>query len=260
MRMMTFNVRIDVKSDGMNAWAYRKEAVAEVIRQGKYAIMGLQEPSVAMLEELCGLVLGYQAIGEPRDELLEMAPILYDPLQVHLLSHKTIWLSLTPNQISAFPESHFPRTATIAIFETLEKKRFCFVNTHLDYASELVQKLQMQVLIEYLNQMPAIEKLPIIILGDFNATKDQMVHQYLKHARIFRRSLHDVFDSMHVGLTYHGFGGEIIGEPIDFVYATENLMIKDQSVIFDKFFQMYPSDHYPLAFSVDFFKSVKNGD
>jgi endonuclease/exonuclease/phosphatase family metal-dependent hydrolase len=253
MKFLTFNVRIDAPSDGTNEWKNRIKSVAEVLKAGDYPIVGLQEPTMKMLKELIKEIPHYRYAGTARDERGEMTPILYQVEKVRLLTNETIWLSKTKYAESKFEDSNFNRIATIAVFETNgTMEMFRFVNTHLDYANPDVQKRQMSVLIDHLNKQSSIKRLPTIIVGDFNATLDKPVHQYLKKSSLNGKSLTSIYGDENPKATYHQFEGILEGEPIDYVYYTEPFVKAGFVVIRDKFFQVYPSDHYPVEFSLNF--------
>src|SRR5690606_18407265 len=107
LTVMTFNLRVNVPSDGDNAWPNRKRQLAETILQSTPAIIGTQEGRYGMLEELDGLLPSYCRIGEGRagyrsgDESLdECCAIYYDKHRLFLLEVGQFWLSETPDQPS----------------------------------------------------------------------------------------------------------------------------------------------------------------
>ena len=253
MKLLTFNVRIDLESDGDNQWKNRLNSVAQVINEGEYDVIGLQEPNEKMLESLMNKCPAYRYTGSQRDEKNEMNPILYDTEKMRLLASETIWLSDNKEVPSKFSDSFFNRIATISIFEERRTfKMFRFVNTHLDYANDDVQKRQMEVLIKHLNVQTSAKRLPTIIIGDFNAGLNGKVHELLKEAKIAHSKLSSVYDGESIHATYHQFKGIKDGDPIDYVYFTNHFQKQSMRIITDKFFQVYPSDHFPVEFSLDF--------
>lgn len=255
MKLLTFNVRIDLPNDKENDWNHRLKAVALVINSGNYSVIGLQEPNMTMLKTLMALCPEYGYTGHPRDENAEMTPVLFNLDKVRLLTSETIWLSDTLNEISKFPDSHFNRIATIATFEErTSMKIFRFVNTHLDYANETVQRMQMEVLMKFLNEHASLKKLPCIIVGDFNATPDKKVIKMMKEVKIGKSGLTSVYENEIAHATYHQFSGKTEGEPIDYGFFTNHFKKSHFKIVTDQFFQTYPSDHFPVEFSIDFLK------
>ena len=90
MKFLTFNIRIDAPSDGINGWKNRIKSVAEVLKVGNYPIVGLQEPTTKMLKELMKELPQFRYAGTPRDANGEMTPILYQVEKVRLLTNETI--------------------------------------------------------------------------------------------------------------------------------------------------------------------------
>ena len=52
LRVMSFNIRYDEPRDGVNAWANRKQKVADVIRFHKADLVGVQEALLSQLRDL----------------------------------------------------------------------------------------------------------------------------------------------------------------------------------------------------------------
>ena len=255
MKLLTFNIRIDLPDDRKNDWNHRLKSVAEVINSGDYDVIGLQEPNESMLEALMLKCPTYRYTGQPRDKRKEMTPILFNTERIRLLSSETIWLSNTKNIPSKFPESNFNRIATIGIFEDRRTfQMFRFVNTHLDYASGEVQDRQMVVLLKHLNVQTSSKRLPTIIVGDFNATLKATVHRIIDQAKIASSKLSSVFENELIHATYHSFLGNQSGDPIDYAFFTKHFKKTSFKIITETFFQMYPSDHFPIEFSLDFLK------
>ena len=255
MKYLTFNVRINLSSDLINAWPNRVKAVADVIQKGAFGIVGLQEPNLEMVSDLLKELPNYRYTGLPRDERNEMTPILYNPELVTLIESKTIWLSATPDIVSKFEESHFPRIATIAVFET-EEGRIRFVNTHLDYANPIVQRKQMTVLIKAVRKMDLRNSLPTIIVGDFNAVPSDTVIEYLRRVCIGFSRITSLYQIKKPGKTYHGFQGGRAGQPIDYIYTTDHFENKKYHVNRTSKDGLYPSDHYPIEFSLNLKKQA----
>ena len=70
VRAMTFNIRLDIASDGENAWPNRKEHVFDLIRHEAPDVLGMQE---VLLDQKCDLeaaLPGYAFLGVARDDCL----------------------------------------------------------------------------------------------------------------------------------------------------------------------------------------------
>tara|TARA_B100000767_G_C19750421_1_gene530554 strand:+ start:1622 stop:2299 length:678 start_codon:yes stop_codon:yes gene_type:complete len=65
--IMTYNIRLDVKSDGVNQWKNRREGVVSLIKNHKPDIFGIQEGLPHQVEYLSNHLKDYTMIGEGRD-------------------------------------------------------------------------------------------------------------------------------------------------------------------------------------------------
>ena len=61
--VMTFNIRTSLIPDGDNAWPYRKELVAETIRQLAPHVVGMQEAIGEQIEYLASALPEYRWLG-----------------------------------------------------------------------------------------------------------------------------------------------------------------------------------------------------
>src|SRR5687767_11569559 len=66
LRVMTFNIRLNLASDKENAWPNRKNAVASMIRFHGADLVGLQEALPEQLEDLDALLPQFGRFGSGR--------------------------------------------------------------------------------------------------------------------------------------------------------------------------------------------------
>src|SRR6185503_20405447 len=66
LRVMTFNLRLDLASDGPNAWPHRRDWVAALIRFHAPDVVGVQEALAPMLADLDARLPGFARIGVGR--------------------------------------------------------------------------------------------------------------------------------------------------------------------------------------------------
>ena len=99
IRVMTFNIRLNIASDGPNAWPHRKAAVASIIRSHDVDVAGLQEALPDQLRDLDALLPEYARFGHGRDAARggEHTAVLYRRDRLELLEESTFWLSETPD-------------------------------------------------------------------------------------------------------------------------------------------------------------------
>jgi hypothetical protein len=66
LRIMSFNLRLDVASDGPNAWPHRRDWVASLIRFHAPDAVGVQEALAHMLTDLDARLPGFARVGVGR--------------------------------------------------------------------------------------------------------------------------------------------------------------------------------------------------
>lgn len=116
MKIATFNLRIDVASDGRNAWPFRLPSLRAFLQAEDWDAIGTQEGNLKMLEGLMPGIPRFSRIGLPRFGEDETCAILYDPSRLRKADSGTFWLSGTPDEVSRFSGSHFLRICTWAEF------------------------------------------------------------------------------------------------------------------------------------------------
>lgn len=242
LKIMSFNIRIDVLVDGNHAWQYRKEAIVQYICSQKPDFIGFQEPNPAMVDYLQNQLTQYSHIGLPRDERGESTPLFYLKDQFRLIENHTIWLSKTPAVPSKIPESAFPRIATFGIFESKDQNPFLICNTHLDYISQEVQTLQMEALVQKMDEY----SFPKVIMGDFNATSNQSVHRTLHQSEY----IHTFSEELLSKASFHGFQGTLDGNPIDYIYISKEWALEKTVIDQNTINPLMLSDHYPIISSI----------
>jgi len=216
MNLLTFNLRIDLASDGIHRWDNRLPAIATFLNGGDHPLVCAQEPNSRMIADLLSACPKYRTVGKPRDARGEATPIFYDPSRCRLVSDETIWLSATPFAESSFPDSCFPRIATIAVFDAGSDGTFRVANTHLDYAGEAVRLRQAAVLLSRLGELHDERPLPLFVVGDFNALPGEPVHALLAAERVL--GLKSVYGDAPPTSTFHAFGRQEAASVIDFIY------------------------------------------
>ena len=88
IRLMTYNIRLDLASDGANAWPHRRDWVAAQIVWLRPDIFGMQEVLPNQKSDLSAALPGYQILGGGRDdgkEKGEASPIGFNPQRFDLL-------------------------------------------------------------------------------------------------------------------------------------------------------------------------------
>ena len=253
LKIMSFNLRVNVASDGDNAWPNRTKAVAETIKKHDPDIIGVQEGLHGMLADLEPLLPEYTWVGEGRDGGTEgeYTAIFYKKSKWEMVRSGNFSLSENPEQLGvmSWNTSH-TRMCTWAAFKSSAGDQFAMFNTHLDHVSEEAQRKGMQLIRERMRNLREQTGLPIALTGDFNVTPE--------HAAVtglVQEGYQSVYSVLHaanreVGGTVHHFKGGDTGETIDYIFLTPDWQV--QSVVIDRglYEGRYPSDHYPVIAEV----------
>src|ERR1700741_823273 len=141
--VMSYNIRLDVASDGENRWDARKERVSGLMRFYGADFIGTQEVLHHQLVFLHQELKGYNYIGVGRDDAKEKgeySAIFYNAERFEVKRQSTFWLSPTPDTVSKGWGANINRVCTYGLFESKKnKKLFWVVNTHFDHQSELAR-------------------------------------------------------------------------------------------------------------------------
>ena len=243
IKIMSFNLRVDVASDGINDWQHRKQNVIHFIHEHKPDMLALQEVSIHMLNDLKLQIFDYDFYITPRDEQGESVPLLIKKRIGNLIDTNTFWLSDTPTKVSKIEGSCFTRISTYAIIDIKDIGMIGIFNTHLDYCSDEISLMQAKYLLMFIEGLKSKYRFYTIILGDFNQNPQTKTIAHM------RNIFYDGYDYQKNNLlTFHGFTNNQLGLPIDYIFYDKRLKFKQISII-------YPnktlSDHYPIELDID---------
>ena len=255
--LLTFNLRISTNHDKENAWPYRLDSIITYLNDRKPLIFGTQEGVEGMIDDLCENLHDYQYIGVPRSNNkfnAEYNAIFYNSDILRVRKSETIWISKTPMipNTKDFKAS-LPRIITYGEFYFIKNPflRFRFYNTHLDHESELARVEGAKMLRDLINEHNQKEVLPLIITGDFNATKNDDSLYYLRH---FASLIHanELISEDNFGTTFHNFTGTKEGLPIDHIFVNDLIKLNKVAIFQEKVKGKFLSDHYPIEAYFEF--------
>ena len=259
--VLTFNLRVDIPQDGKNAWAYRSKKAAELIKKYEPFVFGTQEGLLHMVTDLEKDLTDYGWVGEGREggENNEFCAIFYHKKWLEVVENGQFWLSEQPSVPNSTSwESSYPRICTWATFKlkSNHNKKFIVFNTHLDHLSQSARENGIQLIGEEIKRHHAKTQLPVILMGDFNSEPENVVIRFIRGLEFINGStihLQDAFEKLKgpPGRTFHGFNGGIEGKPIDYIFATNDIVMKDTKIIRSKLDEIYPSDHFPVVTSIE---------
>ena len=256
---MTYNIRYDNPSDGINDWNHRRDKVSEVILNNKPAIVGIQEALKNQVDYLSEKTK-YKFIGKGRDDgetAGEYSPILYDESKVELLKYGMFWLSETPSKPSIGWDACCKRVVTWGKFK-YEGEVFFYFNTHFDHQGDKAKKNSSKLL---LNKAQEISKgAALFIGGDFNFNPDNCSYQYLVDPELSVSVKDSYFIAKNTyevrPLTLRSFDvkSDFAGDIIDYIFIRNGIDIINYSVDSSNNGTAYFSDHVPVIVKAKFVK------
>lgn len=254
LNVMTFNIRLDVPSDSLNSWQYRKDNAAEMVRMNDVDILGMQEVLFNQMNDLKERLPQYTAIGVGREDGAdkgEFSPIFYKKDRFSAIESGTFWVSETPEVAGSKGwDASYIRVATWAILkEKTTGKEIFAINTHLDNDGSIARKEGGNLLLKKAEELG--KGLPIVLTGDFNDTPQS---EAIKNITDASKANH-LIDSKTVALktsgtdwTFHNFGRLAESERplIDYIFVSKQIKVQDYAVLPDTLNGTFVSDHKPV--------------
>tara|TARA_R110002094_G_scaffold17000_2_gene28553 strand:+ start:2014 stop:2919 length:906 start_codon:yes stop_codon:yes gene_type:complete len=255
LSVMTYNIRLDVASDGENAWANRKDFLSAQVQFYSPDIMGVQEARPNQMEDLKSFLIDYKTIGIGRDgeNKGEFSAIFYNSKKIKVENENTFWLSETPSKISKGWDAAYPRICTYGLFTILESNQKVWVfNTHLDHVGAEAQLQGMQLILKRIASLNT-ENYPVIVMGDFNVEPDSQLITNLKQQMSDSKERSKI--TFGSNGTFNGFKfHELITRRIDYIMLSKhpNLEVAKYGVLSSSIDFKYPSDHFPVYVELNF--------
>jgi len=254
LRAMTYNIRLDVASDGLNAWPYRRLNLIGQIRLLRPAILGLQEVVPGQYADLRAALPGYAFTGGGRDDGAgqgEASPLAVDRSVLTVVASGMFWLSPSPERPSLGWDAAYRRVATWAqLRRRSDGLRILAINTHWDHVGAEARRqgaLQMRQWIAANRRGGQ----PVVVLGDFNATLGEASLAVLLDRQGAGQPLADARAAAREpaggsASTFNGFDPlSHSGPAIDHI-LTGGLGVARHYVLAEQFAGRVASDHFPV--------------
>ena len=256
LRVMSFNMKRDLLPFGRHVWHKRAGQAAELIRRAAPDILGTQELTEGPLGDMERLLPEYQWVGEGRGggRKGEYTAIFFRREKFQLMSQQTFWLSPTPEQPSRDWTTPFPRICTWCELQPVAspEKPVRVYNTHLDHISYFARVRGLRQILRRISVRYGEAPGPVILMGDFNATPQSRTLRRWIAADLRRDSYWGILQrGDEVGRSYHGFTGKTRGEPIDYIFTSRDLLLREVELRRDHPMEGFPSDHYPVVAQVE---------
>jgi endonuclease/exonuclease/phosphatase family metal-dependent hydrolase len=249
--VMSYNIRMDTKADGVNQWGYRIEKVTDLIKKHNPDLFGVQEALHNQMMDLQNNLPDYQFIGVGRDdgkEKGEYSAIFYKKDKFEVLKQNTFWLSETPTiPGSKSWDEAITRVVTFAVAkEKSSGKSFIYANTHFDHIGKEARKNSANtikhLLLDFIEDYKAI---PVLVSGDFNS--EPTAEPYLNMIDGKELQLTDARPGTDVTGTFCGFEvGKIECRTIDYIFHSPQWKASNYKVLQENDGKYYPSDHLPV--------------
>jgi endonuclease/exonuclease/phosphatase family metal-dependent hydrolase len=250
VKVMSYNIRLDLKSDGENQWEKRKEVVTAQMNFFGADFIGAQEVLHNQLEYLEQNLDGYSFIGVARDDgkmAGEYSCIFYKNDKYDVIEQSTFWLSLTPGIPSKGWDAALNRVCTYGLFRDKKTKQLFWVfNTHFDHVGKTARLESAKLIYEKITSLNR-KNLPVIVAGDFNSKPDEPPAQYMMSVMNNSRDISRlVFGPVD---TWNAFRfSEVPKNCIDYIFVGKDKRIRVEkfATLTDSYELKYPSDHFPI--------------
>ncbi len=252
IKVMSYNIRCGYCEpiDSINHWSKRKTLVAQIIRDAKPQLIGLQEAEKFQVLDLANLLSDYEWYGIGRDDggTGEMNAILVDKSRFRIEAKETIHLSPTPYQVSLGWDARFKRTLTKVKLRDLKTGKIVnFFNSHFDHIGKVARLNSARLITD---EVRKIGNEPLILTGDFNDRPG------FDGYRVLSSSLLDaaiISDSLPKGgdISFNGFGADVQpGNKIDYIFVSQDFSVRSHETITKLYDGKYPSDHFAIVSSL----------
>jgi endonuclease/exonuclease/phosphatase family metal-dependent hydrolase len=250
IKVITYNIRLDVASDGLNQWGKRTESVKDLLKKSNPDVLCIQEGLFNQMNDLQNMLPDYFYVGVGRDDgdkKGEFSAIFFRKNKFDLISSNTFWLSPTP-EISGSKgwDAAITRICSYGEVKLKDSGKSLFIfNTHFDHIGVKARKESSKLIIKKVAEIA--KDGAVILTGDFNSEPSTKAFK-----TIVKNKAHPLKDSYIKSdmrdCTFTGFKvSSGICKHIDFIFYDNSFKQKSYQIIIDNNGTYYPSDHLPVA-------------
>ncbi|HEX5151917.1 MAG TPA: endonuclease/exonuclease/phosphatase family protein [Parafilimonas sp.] len=260
LQVMTFNIRLNVASDSLNAWPYRKDIAASQVKFFDVDVLGVQEALYDQMTDLKERLPKYKYAGVGREDGKtkgEFSAIFYDTTRLKCLKDATFWLSQTPDAAGSKGwDAALPRIVTWCFFEDkASHKKFYAFNTHFDHMGQVARAESAKLLLKKAKEIAG--DLPVIVTGDFNAAADDEPIKIIvdKNNPDHLIETKEISQMPHYGPdgTFNAFQAkEVSNKAIDHIFIKGRLTVLKHASISESWNGRFSSDHFPVLAVISF--------
>ncbi|CAL9646037.1 hypothetical protein SUDANB145_06460 [Streptomyces sp. enrichment culture] len=254
LEVMSFNLRFASAAEP-NSWAARRPVTRALLRRERPHVIGTQEGLYQQVRDIeADLGASYDWIGTgraggSRDEFMA---VYYDTRRLAPLEYDHFWLSDTPDVIGSNTWGGGSiRMVTWVRFRDLRDggREFCFLDTHLDNASQNARARAASLIAQRIGGLDA--SLPLVVTGDFNVA----AHGNPVYDTMLGAGLVDSWDAAAersaLYATFHGYRPLTPGgDRIDWILTTPGVTVHRAAINTYSRDGQFPSDHLPVQASL----------
>ncbi|MCX2741680.1 endonuclease/exonuclease/phosphatase family protein [Pontibacter anaerobius] len=256
MRVATYNIRYDNKSDTVNAWNKRLPVIADLVQFHDFDIFGTQEVQHHQLEGMAKALPGYGHIGVGRDDgkqAGEYAAVFYKKDKYKLEKQGHFWLSETPEKPGKGWDADFPRVCTWGEFrDQTTGYTFYLFNVHFDHRGEKARTESVKLIQQKIKEIAG--KAPVILAGDFNFSQKDEKYTAMSTGSNLTPAFQLADKRYAPRGTFNGFeANRHTDERIDHIWLSSDFKVARYGILTDTYANgLFPSDHFPVVAEVKY--------
>jgi endonuclease/exonuclease/phosphatase family metal-dependent hydrolase len=252
VNVISYNIRLNTPNDGENAWPFRKDKVAGLLKFHKADIFTVQEALPLQMDDLVNSFPDFDHVGVGRDDgkrAGEHMSIFFRKERFEKLTDGTFWLNENPDKPGLGWDAAHNRTVTwIKLKDKVTNKTFFVFNTHFDHIGVKAREESARLILKSIKEINN-QSLPLLLTGDLNLTKSTIPVQSIL------KELNDAMEKSkipHYGPenTSGGFEVKVLRSKIDYIFVNEKVTVIRHGHLSDSFGLFYPSDHLPVLAEV----------
>jgi endonuclease/exonuclease/phosphatase family metal-dependent hydrolase len=255
LKVMTYNIRLDIESDGENDWTNRKDFFNAQIQFYGPDIFGIQEAKPNQVLDIATALPQYSYVGIGRDGIGkgESSNIFYAKEKFKVMESNTFWLSAAPDTVSMGWDAACNRVCTYALLKNKQSNKLIWVfNTHLDHIGEQARTKGLELILSRIEKLNN-NKYPVVLMGDFNSEPETDRIIALKKIMNDTKAISKEKPFGPYG-TFNNFKhNEASTHLIDYIFLSKSktITVQKYAVLSDAKDLKYPSDHFPVFIEIN---------
>ncbi len=247
INIITYNIRLNLASDGINAWPNRKDNVKALVRFYDTDILCVQEALPEQFDDLLANS-NFDVVGVGRDDGKrkgEFSAVYFNKDRFVKKDGGTFWLSTTPDVPSKGWDAALNRICSwVKLYDKANKKEFLVFNTHYDHIGVQARIESAKLLKRKIQEIAPT--LPVVFTGDLNVTPETEAIATIKSFLIDTKDI-SVEPPYGPTGTFNAFKWDSpLKDKIDYVFVNKGFKVQKFAVLSDSKDQRYYSDHLPI--------------